>query len=75
MAPEQGWQSWDFSFLRDKVNPEPTKVKPRGAPEASTGDRHGLEKTGQGPRCELLGRLAALPGALQEPKVALELMS
>ena len=49
-------------------------MKPRGAPEASTGDRHGLEKTGQGPRCELLGRLAALPGALQEPKVALELI-
>ena len=53
-APEQGWQSWDVSFLRDEG-------KHRG--------QAGLGKTGQGARCGLPGMPGSSSGALQEPKL------
>ena len=73
LAREQGWWGWDFSLLRDKVNPGLTKVRHRCVLEASTGDSHSLEKTEQVPRCELPRTLRSssrgCPSAIQDPKV------
>ena len=55
-APEQGWQSWDVSLLRDEV-------KHRGVLQASTGDRQAWRRQGRALCEDCLGCLAALPGA------------
>lgn len=70
-APEQGWQSWDVSFLRDEG-------KHRGALEASTGDRQAWGRQGRALGADCLECLAALPGSSKSQsfllKLALELI-